>query len=184
MKQSEEENRYDKLMKEFPILYKQRTLPMSETCMCWGIECSEGWYRPLHDLSNKLESLNETFGKTYGFEIQAVQVKEKYGTLHFYWDIYKIDKEPTKLSYFNGIVENIVKEAEDQCFNTCEECGKSIGLEPFAYPKCETKGWITYLCEDCAKKRKSEYLIQDTEKTWIDPKEWHKKHDKADSNRQ
>lgn len=157
MKQSEEneKSKYDKMMEEFPILYQQKSLSMTETCMCWGIECGEGWYFPLRDLSNKLESLNETFGKIYGFEIQAAQVKSKYGILHFYWEIHLTNKNTTNLSYFNDIVEKLIKEAEEECFNTCEKCGRFIGSRHS--PRCETQGWISYLCEDCAKKSNSSY---------------------------
>ena len=78
---------YDEMMKEFPLLYRQRKLPMTETCMCWGIDCGEGWYQPIHELSQNLEAINVTVGKKFGFRIEAEQVKQKYGTLRFYWAI-------------------------------------------------------------------------------------------------
>ena len=78
---------YDEMMKEFPLLYRQRKLPMTDTCMCWGIDCGEGWYQPLRELSQNLEAINVTVGKKFGFRIEAEQVKQKYGTLRFYWAI-------------------------------------------------------------------------------------------------
>jgi len=55
--------------------------------MCWGMECGDGWYRPIRKLSYALEALNIEFYSEYGLRIQADQVKEKFGTLHFYYDV-------------------------------------------------------------------------------------------------
>ena len=52
-------------------------------------------------------------------------------------------------------IEKAIKEAEDACYSTCEECGNSIGTN--YSPRCETLGWITYICERCAKKRGVKY---------------------------
>lgn len=51
----------EKLFKEFPLLYQDRTKSMMETCMCWGIECGKGWYDILYNLSSKLEPLIQKF---------------------------------------------------------------------------------------------------------------------------
>ena len=34
----------DKLYNKYPKLFYQKDLPMQQTCMCWGIECGNGWY--------------------------------------------------------------------------------------------------------------------------------------------
>ena len=52
-------------------------------------------------------------------------------------------------------VEKAIRETEDACHSTCEECGSSIGTDYL--PRCETLGWITYICERCAKKRGVKY---------------------------
>ena len=52
-------------------------------------------------------------------------------------------------------VEKTIRETEDVCHSTCEECGSSIGTDYL--PRCETLGWITYICERCAKKRNVKY---------------------------
>lgn len=36
-------NLENELYKDFPELFQEHTLDMSETCMCWGIECGDGW---------------------------------------------------------------------------------------------------------------------------------------------
>lgn len=32
------------LVKQFPKLFKERYMPMTHTCMCWGFEHGDGWY--------------------------------------------------------------------------------------------------------------------------------------------
>ena len=64
----------DKLFKKYPKLYRQHTLSMQETCMCWGICCGDGWFKLIDELSAKLEP----------YDIEAVQVKAKFGGLRFY----------------------------------------------------------------------------------------------------
>ena len=78
---------YEKMMNNYPILYCMRNKSEMESCMCWGIEANEGWYEPLNNLSFKLETLNKFYYTFYNIRIQADQVKEKYGTLHFYYSV-------------------------------------------------------------------------------------------------
>jgi len=33
----------ENLYKDFPDLFFEKDLPMTETCMCWGIDCRDGW---------------------------------------------------------------------------------------------------------------------------------------------
>ena len=56
--------------------------------------------------------------------------------------------------------KRLIRIAEDECYNTCEYCGRQIGTT--YSPRCETTGWITYLCEDCAKKRDKNYIKDDS----------------------
>lgn len=78
---------YQELMKKYPILFIQKDKSMQETCMCWGIECGIGWYVPINELCSKLEELNHDY-KKYRVQIQAQQVKEKFGGLRFYFNVY------------------------------------------------------------------------------------------------
>jgi hypothetical protein len=48
----------DKLVKDFPILYRDSNASMQETCMCWGFP-SRGWYNLIYDLSKTLETIAE-----------------------------------------------------------------------------------------------------------------------------
>lgn len=185
---------------------------------CW--ECENGWAEPLSDLSYELEALNITLGRKYGIRIVADQVKEKFGTLRFYYSVMyappawtqilswpfralstairrrtKFKSKyvngrfvPTRrrgvfafvnalwrigrfldlsflipetnsrriaIRYMDNFAERAVDRAEEACFGRCEVCGDCIGTRWSA--RCKTKGWIRYVCEDCAKKRKWDY---------------------------
>lgn len=129
--------------------------------MCLGWECGSGWFNVLHEVSCKLEALNLIYYPKYKVRIQANQVKEKFGTLRFYFSVICEDVERTKeqeviVTAMNSWAEEIVHWAEDECYKTCEECGHQIGTD--WSPRCETDGWITYLCDDCAAKRQGFYF--------------------------
>jgi hypothetical protein len=104
-----------------PKLYAQRNIPSSQTCMCWGFP-SEGWFSLLLEASLSLEALD--------LRIQAVQVKEKFGTLRFY--IGGPDDRDER-------VQAIVRRAERRSAVECEECG--------AFAKRRGSGWIRTLCD-------------------------------------
>jgi uncharacterized Zn finger protein (UPF0148 family) len=118
------------------------------------------------------------FKDKYGIAIVADQVKEKFGTLRFYFSIrtvdddgvlitdvdedgnFKSDKLTNKLDenthsivsdYLEMVADQYIREAENMTENTCARCG--IPLEQDN--KVETQGWITYLCKECDEKVKN-----------------------------
>ena len=118
----------DKIMEDFPKLYAQKDLPMTHTCMCWGLEIGAGWLPIVRRLSEKLEAMIES-GETP--TLQCVQVKEKFGGLRFYTNI------------SNDKVSELISEAYREASVTCEMCGKP-GKEG-------GDGYIQTLCEKCHK---------------------------------
>ncbi len=97
-----------RLYDRFPALYRQKDLPMSQTCMCWGMECDDGWFDLIWMLSLALEDEAKTSGAT----IEAMQVKEKFGGLRFYTG------PCTERGY------TLIGLAEGMSVRTCEVCGK------------------------------------------------------------
>ena len=116
----------------YSALYAQHALPMAVTCMCWGFNCGDGWFDIIDDLSRRITELD----KRDGVQTEAVQVKEKFGTLRFYVD-----------GGSEGVWEAI-SEAEGRSAVTCEECGKPGQLRE--------GGWLRTLCDECAGKRAKE----------------------------
>jgi hypothetical protein len=45
----------EKLYKKYPKLFAERNLPMTQTCMCWGLECSNGWFNILERMCGLLQ---------------------------------------------------------------------------------------------------------------------------------
>jgi hypothetical protein len=119
------------LCEKYPKLYAQRNGDPMSTLMCFGFEVGDGWFSLIDKLSAKLEKLNDTKDA----KIEAMQVKEKYGSLRFYINGVPIalDKE----------VYAAINEAEDESYKTCESCGKPG--EP------NDRGWISTLCPECRK---------------------------------
>ena len=118
------------LCEKYPKLFAQRNLPMTQTCMCWGFDCGSGWYQLIDNLCAKITALDP--------DLEATQIKEKYGGLRVYVGGVKlaVEKEVYKL----------ISEAEDQSYKICEQCG--------APGKPNESGWISTLCPKCRGEKK------------------------------
>jgi hypothetical protein len=88
-----------------------------------------GWQDHLHQLTLKLEAL--------GWDGYLEQVKEKFGTLRFYWcnNIEGIKGE---------IAEDVVAYAEGQTAYICESCGE--------HGELRNEGWVKCRCDECWEK--------------------------------
>lgn len=102
----------------------------------WGkyISCNEGWYQILEDLDNKLSYLDP--------EYKIAQVKEKFGTLRFYFDT-------STDSPIRDIMNDCVSAAAYASSYTCEYCGSRLG-------KLQDSGWVKTACDDCWTKKQEE----------------------------
>ena len=60
------------------------------------------------------------------------------------------------MEWLESEAEKRVRQAEADCYNTCEKCGNQIGTD--WSPRCETTGWINYLCDECAAKHNNFYF--------------------------
>jgi len=116
----------------------------------WGkwISCDTGWDWILEDLHKKLVYLD--------FNYRVQQVKEKYGTLRFYYQP-QIQK---------GVVQELMQDAvtiaEQRSATTCEICGNSSGMSDskrgiewdntvsLKSQGGAEYGWLKTLCNTCA----------------------------------
>lgn len=139
-----------KLCSDFPVLYQERNLPMTETCMCWGFDVGDGWYPLVYQLSKFITSQveNEKSRAKYDkkpqediekISVVAEQVKEKYGTLRYYWRGVGLSRATEER------IEGAVSFAEWMSAYICEDCGNPG----------ETRGggWLRTLCNRHAKGR-------------------------------
>lgn len=120
----------ERLCSKYPSLFRDRHSDVQTTAMCWGFECESGWYTLIDVVS---ELLSEHSPLAY-----AVQVKEKYGTLRFYYnegDRYTLGVEMTAQT-LSGML--------------CEVCGDFALLVTE-----EDRGYAPARC----KQHVSEYLV-------------------------
>ena len=143
---------FDKRMcKTYPKMFKNRFQPMSETCMCWGFSIGPGWYKIVEETCAKLQLLSDVFG----LQAVAAQIKEKFGTLRFYFDIEQgdivaINKADRAMA--GDIMYDVVTRAEEETAWTCEECGER--------GKTRGTGWLVTLCDKHWAERQKKHGIK------------------------
>jgi hypothetical protein len=85
------------ILEKYPSLYREKDLPMEESCMYWGLDVPEDWLPVVDKLSGVLESMpkysyktdpdNESSYVQVKVAIIAKQVKQKFGDLRFYYTV-------------------------------------------------------------------------------------------------
>jgi hypothetical protein len=123
------------LCKKYPKMMVNRNLPMTETAMCWGFDCGDGWFEILNQLMGNIQHHIDWRNKKEEVVTQVTldQVKEKFGTLRFYY------------TGGDDIIDGMVRMAESMSGVTCETCG-SPGQR-------RGGGWVTTLCKEHAEAR-------------------------------
>lgn len=78
----------------------------------------KGWNNLIDEMCTKITNHHKYCGCK---GIVVKQVKEKFGGLRFYWDLL----EPEKCGGAWEETSNIVRDAEDKSYSTCDVCGES-----------------------------------------------------------
>ena len=170
---------------KYPRMFGDRTKPMNETCMCWGLEVGDGWYNLIDTLCEALTytyttsiQIDEEDGKRLGIEpfklegkdsyyfsveppqVIATQVKEKYGTLRFYYreeydekfmSLYQTGKYPDlqrNIDRYSDYINGIVHFAETASGRTCDETGQPGELHVSGGTR---NGWVKTVNKEHAK---------------------------------
>jgi hypothetical protein len=136
------------LFEKYPQLFSNRSKSRMESCMCWGIECNNGWYELLSsvcwrifqhekNIADRVRIRNENNKENDQSDLDYVpvkfdQIKEKFGGLRIYF------------SGGDDYVEGVIGMAEEMSYKICEVCGNS--------GKPNKGGWITTLCNKCRNK--------------------------------
>lgn len=150
---------YDKYMCEkYPVMFKERYLPMTQTCMCWSFEIGKGWYSILDDLCETLDIIGKEFGLSVVFE----QIKEKFGGARFYhrveyrpsmWQkikrFFARKKYDERSKFWCDVIDDTVHRYESSCDYACAECGEH------KYDTITLGGWVHDSCEKCLEKDKN-----------------------------
>lgn len=136
------------LFKTYKTLYgsEERRSDPAISCLFFGFECGDGWFDIIDKLSEKIENVNNL---NLGFIIVADQVKEKFGTLRFYYHAEATGDDLTeeqlrRNTLLAGLVEDAIGIAGMRTEYTCEVCGER--------GKLRDDGWIKCLCDKHAEK--------------------------------
>jgi len=77
------------ILKKYPSLYREKDLPMDESCMYWGLDVPEDWLPVIDKLSYVLTNpyrVGLGGGRIIKPKFIAKQVKIKFGELRFYYE--------------------------------------------------------------------------------------------------
>lgn len=108
--------------------------------MAWGFECGSGWFNIIDTLCNQIQHhiewkmKNLSAEEAESLQVIASQVKEKFGTLRFYYD------------GGDEAIEGMVRMAEAMTGKVCESCGVPGRLR--------TDGWYRISCDSCETARR------------------------------
>jgi hypothetical protein len=157
------------LVKKYPKILRDYKVDMMQTCMAWGMECDDGWYELLDKCMEKLQYFCDICSKQ-GTKVQVVasQIKEKYGTLSFYYS----GEGGTRTDW--DIIDDIINEAERKSAYICEVTGKHGEI-------CRRGGWLRTLCYEEARKDGYVSCNESTEAYWKEKDAKKEKNDDDDS---
>jgi hypothetical protein len=122
----------EKLIKNHPTIFKCDTEKMPFAMFYF--ECDNGWFHLLNELATKIEQI---LAEKPNQDIQISQVKEKFGTLRFYFYAMNCD------DYIFDKINQKVKETEEESGHICEYCGETNSTLH------STGCWIYNRCNKC-----------------------------------
>ena len=129
-----------KLVEKYPVILKDYGGDVMKTCMHFGMECGDGWYDLIDELLGKLDLIS----KNMGVQVIASQIKQKFGTLRFYYDtVIKTDLNVN--NYVEDIIRDVVARTEIKSAYVCENTGKNGTL-------CSRMGYLKTICKEEADK--------------------------------
>ena len=122
----------NELIEKYPKIFADINKKPTESLMCFGCECGDGWYELINSLCNALQNTTDEYKEP---QVVAFQVKEKFGTLRFYCN------GTTDMQY------SLIGMAENLSSKICEQCGSMANV------KLRGHAWLTTLCDTCNDKR-------------------------------
>ena len=169
-----------KLIEKYPKIFADCSKDETVSCMAFGLECGDGWYNLIDILCEALTytyttsiKIDEEDARACGIEgytykdgetlyfykvespqVVAEQVKEKFGSLRFY---YRLEYDPVNLKLaekypqlkednkrYANFIDGIIHFAESASSHTCEVTGTKGTL-------CCRGGWLKTLNADLIK---------------------------------
>ena len=123
------------LFERYPKIFSNRNGDLKESLMFFGFECRDGWFDLIDSLCRNIQNyIDWTNRKSVVVQqIVAIQVKEKFGGLRFYY------------SGGDDHINGIVSMACAMSTQICEVCGNKGSVRG--------GGWISTLCDQHAEER-------------------------------
>jgi hypothetical protein len=193
---TDQQDRY--LVLKYPKLFVNRYKSMTETCLCWGFECSGGWFHLIDNLCDSIQSYIDNNSKRW-------RIKNKFA--RFIFEFLTNQKHSSKIKFIRKFLQKTSKfedrfekeEYETIPQVTVDQVKEKFGslrfyysggddtihgmvwlAEHMSYNICEncgstknlgsTIGWIKILCEDCANKPNSRGITPQWKKNQEYPK--------------
>lgn len=122
----------EKLVRKYPTLFGDIDKPETESLMCFGCECSDGWYTLLDRLCECIASHVKNHWK-HEQPYRFMQIKEKFGGLR----VYDHGHDDT--------IFGMIFLAESMSYSICEVCGHPGQC-------CSAGVWLRTLCPTCAER--------------------------------
>ncbi len=79
------------ILEKYPKIFKDKALPITQSCMSWGICVPDDWLPIIDELCDAMQNCGWTSwgsshnGPLKSGQVVAEQVKSKYGDLRFYY---------------------------------------------------------------------------------------------------
>lgn len=120
-----------RLLKEFPELFRGNDKPPTESLMCFGCECDDGWFDIIYEACRAIA--NHVKHRPECGPVEFSQIKEKFGGLRLY--------------HYGGdeYVAGICHMAEAMSYHVCEISGERGEL-------CKAGIWLRTLSPTLAAK--------------------------------
>jgi len=122
-----------KLWNKYPKIFAGKNKSINQSLIPFGFECGDGWYWLIDNLCNCIQSYIDSNSHLNIMQVEATQVKEKYGTLNFY------------IVGGDQTIDGMIWLVEHQSGNICELCGSTENVT-------QSNGWISTRCEKCKEK--------------------------------
>jgi hypothetical protein len=146
----------DRLVQQYPVIFRDWRGDPQRTCMAWGLETPPGWWAVLDAVCAEITAAAAWVNRQHpdaGFCVVAEQVKEKFGTLRFYYRVeYRVEwaedhpEAPGTIDRACEQIRGAVNLAERLTGRICNECG--VPVDP---GERDPEGWRWHtVCPGCA----------------------------------
>ena len=135
----------NKLFEKYPKFFENKNKGWSQTRICDGIICGDGWYSLIDNLCDYITRTVKNNNHLFPARPIAFQIKEKYGGLRFYIDWVKNEKCKSNVSdenksYYQNQISGAISFTEYLSDTICEVCGKpgkNQTIERWSTTRCE-----------------------------------------------